>query len=231
MCRKKLIRTFLVVFLALSPCVSLADEYKYLSISFLGRKIGTIEVREVSNIDSKEIHVNGKISSSPFKMFNGAFKYKTTFTKINSGASQLHYERSVNATFKERKINYRVKNNRLVAVEVFPKREETKFTNPKRIDFDFIDPAYAIIKLLSTPCKGSFKVYDGRRLIDIIAIEPTSKLKCGYVYKIEKGPGHLSPFNFKTFKILTFFDQHGNSANRTMTVKAGPFKLILNRGP
>ena len=223
-----LIKTFFVIILTLLPCFATADEFKDLSISLFGKQIGFFKVREVSNIDRKEVRVNGKISSSPFKMFNGEFKYKTTFTEINSWTSKLHYESSVDATFKERKINYWITNNRLIRVDVFPKREETKFTNPKRIDFDFIDPTYAILKLLSKPCNDSFKVYDGRRHINIIAIEPTSKLKCGYVYKIEKGPGHLSPVNFKTFKISTFFDQHGNSANRTMIVQTGPFKLILN---
>jgi len=225
------IKTFSVIILTLLPCFAAADEFKYLSISFFGKQVGFIKVREASNIDSKEIHVEGKISSSPFKVFNGRFKYKTTFTEINSGAPRLHYESSVDAIFKERKINYWVKNNRLISVDVLPKREETKLTNPKQIDVNFIDPTYAIIKLLTMPCKDSFKVYDGRRLIDVIAIESNSKLECRYLYKIQKGPGHLSPFNFKTLKISTYFDQSRNSAFRYMIVKTGPFKLILNQVP
>ena len=41
-----------------------------------------------------------------------------------------------------------------------PKNEKTIFTNPNRIDFEFIDPAYAITQLLTTPCKNSFKIYN-----------------------------------------------------------------------
>ena len=226
-----LIKTFFVIILTLPPCFTAADEFKYLSISFFGKQIGFIKVREVSNVDSTKIRVDGKIFSSPFKMFNGGFKHKTTFTKINSGASRLHYESSVDATFKQRKINYWVNNDRLIAVDVFPKNEKTIFTNPNRIDFEFIDPAYAITQLLTTPCKNSFKIYDGRRIIEVTSIEATSKLECGYVYKIRKGPGHLRPFNFKTFEISTFFDQDGNPASRSMVVKAGPFKLILDKVP
>lgn len=229
MFKKKLIRTFLVVFLALSPCVSVADEYKYFSISFLGKEIGTINVREVSNINSKVIHLNGKISSSPLKIFNGRFEYKTTITKLNKAASRIHFKSSVDATFKQRKINYWVNNDRLIAVDVFPKNEKTIFTNPNRIDFEFIDPAYAITQLLTTPCKNSFKIYDGRRIIEVTSIKPASKFSCGYRYKIQKGPGHLSMFNFKTFEISTFFDQEGNSASRSMIVEAGLFKLILSK--
>ena len=222
------IKTFFVITLTLLPCFAAADEFKYLSISFFGKKVGFIKVRQISNIDSKEIRVDGKISSSLFKIFNGEFKYKTTFTEKNSRASRLNYESSVDATFKERKINYRVGNDRLISVDVFPKNEETKFSNPEQIDFDFIDPAYAITKLMSTPCKDSFKVYDGRRIIEVIPTGPASKLECGYVYKIEKGPGHLSPFNFKTFEISTFFDQDRNAGSLAIIVKTGPFKLILN---
>ena len=202
MCRKKLIRTFLVVFLALSPCVSLANEYKYLSISFLGKKIGTIKVREITSADSRVIHINGKIFSSPFKVFNGQFNYKTIITKLNNAASTVHYSSSVNATFKHREINYLVKEDHLISVDVFPEKEKTKFTNPKQIDFEFTDPAYAITQLLTTPCKNSFKIYDGKRIIEVIPIEVASKLDCGYVYKIRKGPGHLRPFNFKTFETI-----------------------------
>ena len=86
-----LIKTLCVIILTLLPCVAAADEFKYFSVSFFGKQVGFIKVREVSNINSKEIHVDGKISSSPFKMFNGEFKYKTTFTEINSGASRLQY--------------------------------------------------------------------------------------------------------------------------------------------
>lgn len=223
-----LIKTFLVIILAVLPCFSAADDFKYLSISLFGKQIGFIKVREVLNIDSKVIHVNGKISSSPFRIFNGKFEYKTVITEIDSEASKIHYESNVDATLKERKISYWVRNDRLIAVDVFPKNKKTKFTNPKKIDFEFIDPAYAITKLLSAPCKNSFKIYDGRRVVDVTSIKPTSKSDCRYVYKIQKGPGHLSPLNFKTFEISTFLDQNGNSAVRSMIIKTGPFELILN---
>ena len=225
------IKTFFVIILTLLPCFAAAEEFKYLSISFFGNQVGFIKVREVSNIDSLELHVDGRISSSPLKIFNGNFKYKTIITEKNSEGSRTHYASSVDATFKQREINYRLSNDRLIAVDVFPKREETKFTNPKQIDFEFIDPANAFATLLRMPCKKSFIIYDGRRIIEVTSIKQTTKLECGYIYKIEKGPGHLSPFNFRTFKISTFFDQSRNSAFRSMIVKTGPFKLILEQVP
>ena len=229
MFKKKLVRTFLAIFLTLLPCLSLANDF--ISISFLGKQIGSIKIYEASNSDSRVIYIGGKISSSPLKIFNGKFEHKTIITKVNEAASKVHYESNVDAIFKHRKINYTVKNNRLITVNVSPKNETTKFTNPKQIDFVFIDPTRAITELLNKPCKNSFKIYDGRRVIGVNSIKPTSKSECGYVYKILKGPGHLSPFNFKTFKILTFFDQNGNSASKTMIVKTGPFKLVLNKVP
>ena len=159
------------------------------------------------------------------------FNYKTIITELNNATSKVHYSSSVNATFKHREINYLVKDDHLIAVDVFPEKEKTKFTNPKQLDFDFIDPADAITQLLSVPCKKALKIFDGRRIIDVIPIEPASKLDCGYVYKIRKGPGHLFPFNFETFEISTFFDQDGNPASRSMVVKAGPFKIILDKVP
>ncbi|MDG2405063.1 MAG: hypothetical protein P8M25_08975, partial [Paracoccaceae bacterium] len=116
-------------------------------------------------------------------------------------------------------------------VDVFPSKEQTKFTDPKQIDFEFIDPAYSMAKLLSSPCKNSFAIYDGRRVIDVILIKPATKLQCRYLYKIRKGPGHLAPFNFKKFEISIFFDQEGIATNRSMIVRTGPLKLALDQIP
>ena len=225
------IKIFLVFNFALLPSFPLADDLEYFSISFLDKKIGSIKLRDVTRGNRKEVHITGKISSSPLRLFNGKFDYKTTVTGINGAPSEILYESTVDATFKKRSIKYLVRNNDLIAVDVFPKKEQTKFTDPKQIDFDFIDPAYSITKLFSSPCKNSYAIYDGRRAIDVILIEPAAKLQCRYLYKIRKGPGHLAPFNFKKFEISIFFDQEGDSINRSMIVKTGPLKLILDRVP
>lgn len=225
------IKTFFIFSLALLPSFSLAEDFKYFSISFLGKQIGSLKIRDETNGDSKIIHITGEVSSSPLRLFNGKFYYKTIITGINSGSSRILYESSVDATFKDRRIKYWVRDDVLIAVDVFPKKEQTKFTNPKQIDFEFIDPAYSITKLLSSPCKNSFTIYDGRRAIDVLAIKSASILQCRYLYKIRKGPGHLAPFNFKKIEISIFFDQERDLANRSMIVKAGPLKLNLDQVP
>lgn len=213
------------------PCSSLADDFKYLSISLFGKQIGSIKLRETTYTDIKVIRINGEIYSSPFKVFNGQFEYKTIITNIDNASPNIHYESTVNTTLKQRKVNYSVKNDDLIAVKVLPKKEQTKFTNSKLIDFKFIDPAYFITALLSSPCKSSFVIYDGRRVIDVISTKTASKLECGYLYKIKEGPGHLSPLNFKTFEISTFFNKDRSLASRSLMVKTGPFKLILDQFP
>lgn len=224
-----LIRTFFVINLACLPCLSLAEEFKQLSISFLGNQVGYIKIREVTSTDTKVIHVDGEIFASPFWVFNGEFNYKTFITSINNASSRIQYESTIDATFKKRKINYTVENDRLLAVDIFPVKEQTKFTNIKQIDFEFYDPASSITKLLSSPCKNSFLIYDGRRVIDITSTRTASKLECRYLYTIRNGPGHLAPLNLKKFEISAFFDQEGNSANKSIMVKTGPFKLILDQ--
>lgn len=223
-----LIKFFFAINLAISPSFAIADEFKKLSISFLGKKIGYIKLKEVNSDHSKKIRINGEIFSSPFSIFNGQFEYNTIITDIGSASSKISYESTVNATFKKRKIKYWVENGNLISVEVFPKKEQTKFTNPKQIDFEFIDPAYSITNLLSSPCKNSFVIYDGRRVIDIIQTKTASKFECAYSYIIRNGVGHFAPFNFKKFEISTFFERDGNPARRSVIVKTGPFKLFLN---
>ena len=202
-------RTFYLYDASLDDVIhfSIADDFKYLSISFLGKDIGTIKIREVTSTDGRVIHINGKILSSPFKVFNGQFEYTTIITELNKAASRIHYKSSVDATFKKRRINYWVKNDSLIAVDIYPENEKTKFTNPKKIDFEFMDPAHAITKLLKMPCKNSFIIYDGRRVVGITSIKPVSKLGCRYIYNVLQGPGHLSPFNFKTFEISIFWSR------------------------
>ena len=94
------LKTFFVIVLGLWPCFTLADDFKYLLISFLGKDIGTIKIREVTSTDGRVIHINGKILSSPFKVFNGQFEYTTIITELNKAASRIHYKSSVDATFK-----------------------------------------------------------------------------------------------------------------------------------
>ena len=224
----------LIVFvsnLTLVPCISTADDFKYFSISLLGKQVGSLKIREKSYTDTKIIQISGEISSSPLSLFNGQFEYKSTITGTNSTALKIHYESTVDATFKERRIDYWIRDQNLVAVDVFPEKEQTPFTNPEQIDFEFIDPAYSITELLSAPCKNSFVIYDGRRIIDVISRKPVYKLGCTYLYTIRKGPRHLAPFNFKKFEISTFFKHKGNSLSRSMIVKSGPFKLFLNQVP
>ena len=140
MFRLSFFKIFLVLSVALLPSFSLAEDFKYFSISLLGKQIGSLKIRDVTNGDSKLIHITGKISSSPFKLFNGNFDYKTSINGMNSASSRIFYESTVDAAFKKRKIKYWVRDDVLIAVDVFPKKEQTKFTNPKQIDFKFTDP-------------------------------------------------------------------------------------------
>lgn len=231
MFKSSVIKILLVFNLNLLPSYSFAQDLKYFSISFLGKQIGSLKLRDLTNGDRKVIHINGEISSSPFRIFNGKFDYKTVITDVTSESLRLRYESTVNATFKQRNIKYAIENGNLSAVNVFPKREQTKFTNPRQIDFEFIDPAYSIAKLFSSPCKNSFVIYDGRRVVDLISMKTSSKLDCRYLYKIRNGPGHLMPLNFKKFKIHTFFEEEENSLSKFIIVKTGPFKLIINQVP
>ena len=228
MCKLNLIKIFLLIYFTLLPCFSSADDYKHLTISLLGKQIGSLKLKETTTVGSKIIAVNGEIFSSPFRVFNGQFEHKTSIIGRDSSSTKIYYQSIVDAKFKKRKINYLVKNYDLTDVNVFPKEEQTRYSNPEQIDFEFIDPAFTIAKLLSTPCQNSFIIYDGRRIIDVISIKRASDLECEYIYEIRKGPGHLMHFNFKKFEISTFFDQKGNSAIKSMIVKTGPFKLIFN---
>ena len=62
-------------------------------------------------------------------------------------------------------------------------------------------------------------------------MKTASKLNCKYLYKIRKGPGHLTPLNFKKFEISTFFDPEENSSSKSIVVKAGPIELIIDQAP
>ena len=74
MFKKKLVRTLLAIFLTLQPCLSLANDF--ISISFLGKQIGSIKIYEASNSDSRVIYIGGKISSSPLRFLMGSLSIK-----------------------------------------------------------------------------------------------------------------------------------------------------------
>jgi hypothetical protein len=222
-----LIRFFFVINLILLPCLSFAEDLKHFKIYFLGQKIGSLELSQTTTSDINVILINGEISSSPFKIFNGRFGYKTTFAKENNDLSSLRFESFVDTIFKNRKINFLIENGTLIDVTVSPPREQTKFTNPELVNLKFVDPAYSFMSMLRAPCKNSFIIYDGRRIAEIISMKSASEFECRYRYKIKKGPGHLYPFNFKNFEIVIFFKQKETLERSTMIVKAGSLKLMF----
>lgn len=213
------------------PYISFAGDVQHLKISFFDQKIGSLKIIETTTAENQTMLISGKISHTPFGIFNGNFVFKTVINENDGDTPNLYYSSSVRSNLKNRDINFLVQAENLMEVAITPRNEKTKFTNPEMIDFKFTDPTKAIITILNKPCKSSFVIYDGRRVIDVISIRSPSELECRYTYKIRSGPKHRFPFNFKKFEIHSLFKHNGNSANPEVVVRGGPFKLVFEPSP
>ncbi len=120
--------------------------------------------------------------------------------------------------------------NTVTTVTVTPEDEMTEMTNAAKVPFGVISPAevFAVLANGGT-CPSPMVMYDGRRVVQMatVATKPDGdSLTCDMSYRVVMGPGHLSPFRFKSFGMQVVYTARKLAR---VTITAGGFNVNLIR--
>lgn len=165
-----------------------------------------------------------KMDNTPLGVANGTFE-AVTRAKDGDVASVLKSRGR-----KTRDISIIREVNTVTTVTVTPKEEMTEMTDASKVPVGVISPAevFAVLANGGT-CPPPMVMYDGRRVVQMstIAMKPGgASLTCDMSYSVVMGPGHLSPFRFKSFGMQIVYTARKLD---TVTMTAGGFNVNLIR--
>lgn len=165
-----------------------------------------------------------KMDNTPLGVANGTFN-AVTRAKDGDVASVLKSRGK-----KTRDISILREVNTVTTVTVTPKEEMTEMTDASKVPIGVISPpeVFAVLANGGT-CPPPMVMYDGRRVVQMstIAMKPSgASLICDMSYNVVMGPGHLSPFRFKSFKMQIVYTARKLD---TVTITAGGFNVNLIR--
>ena len=94
-----------------------------------------------------------------------------------------------------------------------------------------LDPVEGFARIArATDCPSPFRMYDGRRAMQIATTERTvesGSTTCRIDYRVSHGPGHVSPFRVTRLALTaTYSDGMGLTQ---LDIRAGPFATRLAR--
>ncbi|PHP26784.1 hypothetical protein [Limimaricola cinnabarinus] len=169
------------------------------------------------------------LDSTPFGVFDGSYLGRT----VSTGAVARHSGRT-RSTRKSRDVSMRTEGGELREVALTPEAERTALTAPAAVISPVLDPVSAFGRLLeATSCPDGLRIYDGRRVGVLRAVEETreaGRVVCHAGYRIEKGPGYLEPIGVTRLTLELSYDV-GDAGWRLNELRArsGIFSLAVGR--
>ena len=198
---KLLFPYFVCLGLGLIPTVSSSGGILDFDVVYGNKPVGQLNFTIEEDQFYQKLNIFSNISGSPLGLRDGTYNMSSNFLKFSKHGNTW-YQSIKNTGISSRSTLIKSQSNKILEVKVNPKSERTSLSsNVIEID-DFYNPAQALLKVLTFPCSKEFKVYDGRRLIQILPTHEKSNLKCSYSYHVTRGPGHLPPLHLKKFQIV-----------------------------
>ena len=118
----------------------------------------------------------------------------------------------------------------VTAVTVTPAKEITEMTDAAKVPAGVISPTEVFAALANGgTCPSPMAMYDGRRVVQMATTamaQAGDTLTCDMSYRVTMGPGHLSPFHFKSFGMQIAYSA---GALARITMSAGGFDVNLIR--
>ncbi len=122
------------------------------------------------------------------------------------------------------------KANTVTAVTVTPQKEMTEMTDAGKVPAGVISPTEVFAALANGgTCPSPMAMYDGRRVVQMATTamkQDGDTVTCDMSYRVVMGPGHLSPFHFKSFGMQIAYTAHKLAR---VTMSAGGFNVNLIR--
>ncbi|WP_152465444.1 hypothetical protein [Sulfitobacter sp. THAF37] len=164
------------------------------------------------------------MDNTPLGVADGSFEAVT-----RAQAGTVIYE-SRSRGSKQREIVVKRAGGRVTEVTVIPPDEATDLSDVAQVPRGVMSLTEAFAAMaLGRDCPDPMTVYDGRRVVRIATAarsDSGSEVSCKMSYRVVQGPGHLSPFRFRSLGMeLTY----ATSALQRITFSAGGFDVTLTR--
>ena len=173
------------------------------------------------------------LDNTPMGVFDGTFNGTAKPATATDGTPVIHYNSVSKSSRKSRSVQVQIAKGRALATDVTPSSEITNLSDPAKAPKNITDPARAIGMLInSSGCPARINIYDGRRAIALIpgtSETKDDKLICSIAYKVTAGPGHLSPLKISKAKMKVTYDTTNGQSLQQITLRSGPFNLVLDQ--
>lgn len=184
------------------------------------RQIGTL----VFDASIRETQLRSTLDNTPLGVADGTFDAVTRTT----GAQTAYLGR--NRGGKTRDIAVSWQGDSVTDVTVTPQGEGTDLSDPAKVPRGALSPSAVFAALAQgRNCPSPMAMYDGRRVIQIgttTATEVGTSVTCEMAYRVILGPGHLSPFRFRSVDMQAVYT---SGALREITLGAGGFRVRVLR--
>lgn len=164
------------------------------------------------------------MDNTPMGVADGSFHAATS-----AQGHTVRYE-SRSRGGKQRDIAVTRRAGQVTEITVTPPQEATSLSDVAQVPRGVISltEAFAVMAL-GRDCPDAMTVHDGRRVVHIATAarsDSAGEVRCKMSYDVVMGPGHLSPFRFKSLGMRLAY---GAGALRRMTMSAGGFEVTLTR--
>lgn len=184
------------------------------------RQIGMLTIDQSGSTTT----IMSTMDNTPLGVADGTFVGVT-----QANGSTVEYEGKSRGS-RMRDISFIREASTVTAVTVTPVSEMTELTDAAKVPNNVLSPTEALSALANNgTCPARMVVYDGRRVVQIgtkNATQQGSSVNCDLSYSVVMGPGHLSPFRFRSIDINVTYVA---SQLRRITVSAGGFRVGLIR--
>ena len=166
------------------------------------------------------------LDNTPLGVADGAFRAETHDVKTADGQPAVQYL----SQSAKRNISVVFGSGRVLETTVSPQSEATPLSLSSAVPAGVLPLTEGFRQIAeATTCPAGFTMYDGRRVVQIATAAKTSDGAsdiCTMDYRVTAGPGHLSPFRFKSLG-MTLTYTGGRLAEMNFT--AGGFELRFTR--
>lgn len=198
---------------------ALAEKQSY-KMMLGNRQLGTL----VFNGHGSNAALLSTMDHTPLGVANGTFEAVT-----RSKGGQVDYLGTSRGS-KTREISFIRKGSTVEAVTVTPEDEKTDLSDTGKVPPGVISPTEVFASLANSgTCPSPMTMYDGRRVVKLATTgvqKEGNTVTCDMSYRVVMGPGHLSPFHFKSFGMQAVYSGQGLAA---VTMSAGGFDVNLIR--
>jgi hypothetical protein len=198
---------------------------------FLGdRQIGTVTL---TTGPTDRMTLTSVLDSTPLGLADGTFTASSFPAVTPEGRRVTQYLSEAKSSRKARNISVLTDAGLAVETRVEPAVEATSLSDAARVSAPVLNPVEAFARIArSTDCPEELRYYDGRRVIEISLnskkMEGLART-CEFDYLVVAGPGHLSPFRFRSVALGLDYEGSGPAALQQITLSAGGFTASLRR--